>query len=343
MYRRLNCLRESLVAAFTVIPSRNKSGSYTASKQAKILKKLVSGKTKNKGFWFRERDPKPIAPRSVTLRESKGASRRVVVLNKLFMKYVTDIMATGEISDVILGHGIEITRVKMSTDFQMLCVYWMATDSKGSDESLEEKLKRAAGPLRHELSQLKLMGEVPRISFVKDKHYSQLSEVDRLLAIADYGEDYVPLLPGTVRNRMFTPQFRTTSVGDDDDESTLPPMRHDVLALDHAAIMNRIVSSASKAKSAHDGYIHRDPLAPSEIGYVTENMVDRANEQIKIDDEMLREFLKKRKIERKEKIQRNVDARELRDDDEDETDDEFDESSHDYYGDSNYKVKDDYK
>lgn len=330
------------MAAFNIIPSQKKSGfNLTAGKQANILKKLVSGKTKNKGFWFRDRDPKPMAPKSLSLtnRESKGASRRVVVLNKLFMKYVTDIMATGEVSDVILGHGIEITRVKMSSDFQMLCVYWVATDSKGSDESLEEKLKRSAGPLRHELSQLKLMGEVPRVTFVKDKHYSQLSEVDRLLAIADYGEDYEPILPQTVQNRAFTPQYRFTVLGSGDVESTLPPMRHDVFALDHAAVMNRIISSMSRTRatgSACDGYIQRDELAPSEVGYVTESMAERAEEQVKIDEELLKEFLKKRKIERKNNTQMNVDARELMDEEEDESEDEFNGNSHDYYEDSSY-------
>lgn len=38
-------------------------------------------------------------------------SRRSKVLNKVFMKYITDIMATGQYSSEIVGHGIEINRV----------------------------------------------------------------------------------------------------------------------------------------------------------------------------------------------------------------------------------------
>lgn len=38
-------------------------------------------------------------------------SRRSKVLNKMFMRYITEIMATGQKSCEILGHGIEINRV----------------------------------------------------------------------------------------------------------------------------------------------------------------------------------------------------------------------------------------
>lgn len=40
-----------------------------------------------------------------------GNSRRATVLNKLFMRHITDQMAMGEYSNEILGHGIEINRV----------------------------------------------------------------------------------------------------------------------------------------------------------------------------------------------------------------------------------------
>lgn len=41
----------------------------------------------------------------------KQAARRVAMLNKLFMKYVTDIMSTGTLSMNIVGKGIEISKV----------------------------------------------------------------------------------------------------------------------------------------------------------------------------------------------------------------------------------------
>lgn len=40
-----------------------------------------------------------------------GNPRRNNMLNKLFMRHITDIMATGEYSSEVLGYGIEINKV----------------------------------------------------------------------------------------------------------------------------------------------------------------------------------------------------------------------------------------
>jgi len=41
----------------------------------------------------------------------RQSNKRVVVLNKLIMKNITDLMATGENSDKLVGFGLEITKV----------------------------------------------------------------------------------------------------------------------------------------------------------------------------------------------------------------------------------------
>lgn len=41
----------------------------------------------------------------------RQSNKRVVVLNKLIMKNITDLMATGENSDKLIGFGLEITKV----------------------------------------------------------------------------------------------------------------------------------------------------------------------------------------------------------------------------------------
>lgn len=45
--------------------------------------------------------------------KSSANSRRSKVLNKIFMRYITEIMATGQHSSEIVGHRIEINRVSM--------------------------------------------------------------------------------------------------------------------------------------------------------------------------------------------------------------------------------------
>lgn len=49
-------------------------------------------------------------------------SKRIAVLNKLFMRYITDLMATGTSSAEFLGKGIEINRVNN------LLMYSLRTD-----------------------------------------------------------------------------------------------------------------------------------------------------------------------------------------------------------------------
>lgn len=105
------------------------------------------------------------------------------MLNKLFMKYITDIMSHGEYSSQLQGYGIEVNKVrvsctphsptklaclkvKMSPDFRILNVFWIAKESHRSEE-IDGLLQKNAGHLAHELSGLMLMGKVPTIMFVK--------------------------------------------------------------------------------------------------------------------------------------------------------------------------------
>lgn len=51
-------------------------------------------------------------------------------------------------------------------DYKLLKVYWLARGTT-NDELVDKILQNNAGLLRHELSQLRLMGVVPIIEFVK--------------------------------------------------------------------------------------------------------------------------------------------------------------------------------
>ncbi|CAH2208178.1 jg12054, partial [Pararge aegeria aegeria] len=96
----------------------------------------------------------------------KRGIRRVAMLNKLFMKNITDIMSTGTVSMQVVGKGIEISKVKVTPDFKTVNVFWVCKGDQ-SDEYTNSFLHSISGPLRHELSTLRLMGEVPYIVFVK--------------------------------------------------------------------------------------------------------------------------------------------------------------------------------
>lgn len=44
--------------------------------------------------------------------KGSGNSRRAVALNKLFIRHITDQLATGKCAEQILGYGVEINRVR---------------------------------------------------------------------------------------------------------------------------------------------------------------------------------------------------------------------------------------
>lgn len=52
----------------------------------------------------------------------RQSSKRVNVLNKLIMKNITDLMATGESCDKLVGYGLEISKVK---DHRILLITYL--------------------------------------------------------------------------------------------------------------------------------------------------------------------------------------------------------------------------
>lgn len=224
------------------------------SKQSKILNRLIQGKRPTKKW--HENDQ--ILPSATSLSNDHGASkhisRRITVLNKLFMQHISDMLANGEWSNKIAGFGLEISQVKITSDFHLINVYWTAKNVENSD-NLEATLQPIAIRIRHELSQLRLMGEVPRIAFVKDRTLSKLAEVDHLLAMADFGDDFVPTTPSNFRAQMIRKDFTETSESSSDlNDFQLPPMRHDVLGLNQLDIMNKIKQKMTKNRQAWEKY-----------------------------------------------------------------------------------------
>uniref|UniRef100_A0A1A9W1Z3 Ribosome-binding factor A n=1 Tax=Glossina brevipalpis TaxID=37001 RepID=A0A1A9W1Z3_9MUSC len=246
----------------------------TALKEGKILGKLYGNRVAgSKKKWF----PSAIESSQAIFKNSKfGKSdtgsktnvRRAAVLNKLFMEHITDLMATGEISETILGKGLQICKVKISPDFGFINVYWVTTGNILHDEKLETELKRCSGLLRHQLTQLDLMGEVPRIKFVKDKLYNNMFEVEAILKTINLEEDeqmqeYEDIAKEALEENFYCIK-KNTEINETDSEKTkvtdgavlsvaqpnVPVMRHDVLGLDHKGIMMKILTKMRKSKHA---------------------------------------------------------------------------------------------
>lgn len=253
-----NCIR------FSYAPPNRKFQTNTqnlknipsASRQVKILQKLLGNRESgSKKRWYPHEQSTQSQITSVRdigkaqNKQGKNASRRVNVLNKLFMKHITDQLASGSLSEQVLGKGLEISRVKMSPDFNGINVFWIARGGAHSDAEIETTFHKCSGILRHELSQLRLMGEVPRINFVKDRSYANLADVDQLLKECDFGEEYEGSNSSSdqIREELGFNKL-------DDNEDDIPPMRHDVFGLNHKEIMTGILTKMRKSKDAWINY-----------------------------------------------------------------------------------------
>ncbi|CAG4946789.1 unnamed protein product [Colias eurytheme] len=226
--------------------------------------------------------------------------RRMAVLNKLFMKHITDIMSTGTVSMDIVGRGIEISKVQVTPDFKTVNVFWVCK-SKSTDEETERVLKNTAGRLRHELSTLRLMGEIPYIGFVKDKQEARIVDLDRRLAQADYGEDYTPTDVGQILKSEFTldmklpPDVKAIIKKMEDEQEIvddpIPDMTNSIYGLDHTKIMNRLLAARKRTSDAWASLDSDSPVISYRKSEETSSNVD-----LKKQKQELAEFLLKRQI-----------------------------------------------
>lgn len=68
----------------------------------------------------------------------------------------------------ILYQKYSFLQVNVTPDMNTVNVFWVCKGNASDDET-EKVLNKVAGGLRHELSTLRVMGEIPYIVFVKGK------------------------------------------------------------------------------------------------------------------------------------------------------------------------------
>lgn len=233
---------------------------FSYSKNAnvhKAFRKVLSFNTsKKRKLKFEEF---PILPSRIDMKQDETKTkfipslRRVNVLNKIFMRYITDLIVNSEHWEKYNSLGIEITKVEVSQDYKQLNIFWISKKSENEKDILGF-LENNMYTLRHELSQLKVIGIVPPVSFVKDKNHTQIMELDKRLAEADYGVDYEPLSVSRLKHQLelYCPleeniKNQLEIIEDDNKEEELdveyPEMPQNVLGLDHANIMKKLLAT----------------------------------------------------------------------------------------------------
>ncbi|XP_067636174.1 putative ribosome-binding factor A, mitochondrial [Eurosta solidaginis] len=244
----------------------------------------------------------------------KNTIRRMAVLNKLFMNHITDLLATGDASEAIVGRGLQVTRVKISPDFTCINVYWLGNGEAIADATLETELRRSSGLLRHELSQLMLMGEVPRITFVREKKFINTAEIEDILRNIDFtaieetdaavdickeasGRKEPSERKNLVANMMQS-EFYGKSVQKElsklEKDEEFPEMRQDVLGLDHQLIISKLLTKMRKSQQAWEDHTNSRRVV-TEVVTVNRESLEQVQEKIAEAAERFEKFLAKRR------------------------------------------------
>ncbi|XP_037935619.1 uncharacterized protein LOC119669690 [Teleopsis dalmanni] len=278
----------------------NANGSLNAkatgiNHRAKIMGKLFGSRVSgSKKHWYPSKDEIPGAAlfnpsklgRPSGVGTGKSTTRRMVVLNKLFMERITDLLATGETSEAIIGEGLQITRVKITQNFACINVYWLGNGDPIKEAKLEKELQKCSGFLRHELSQLYLIGHIPRIYFMRDKTFSNLAQVEGLMKTISFeleasNDDEVTqhydnhnLMQQEFYGQSIT---STEETSQNEDKLSMPQMRHDVFGLNHRDIVSKIMSKMRKSKQAWDVH-NKSGILPTDIQSLN---TDIENERLK--------------------------------------------------------------
>ncbi|KAF4520341.1 hypothetical protein B566_EDAN004401 [Ephemera danica] len=224
-----------------------------ANREGRMMMKIMQGsRVSKKKHWYREDTQNKLnETANVGFLGVSGGSklniRRQNVLNKLFMLHITEQMASDE---VVYGKNLQITKVKVATDFSCVNVYWLSDTLYVTKEGagLASILENYSHTLRSNLSRLRIIGQVPRIRFVPDKLGATSIQVEKLLGIADFGE------VETEETQYFNNFSQTCSTSPkksewNEETDRFPTIKHDIFEVDHAEIMARIKRQAKKMSS----------------------------------------------------------------------------------------------
>ncbi|KAF3829709.1 hypothetical protein GH733_001660 [Mirounga leonina] len=154
-----------------------------------LLKKFAS-KTKKK-FWYEGPSLGSHLLEFLMKSTSKKTTRddhvRLRALNGLLYKALMDLLCTAEVSQEICDLNVQLSKVSLTPDFSACRAYWKTTVSAEQNAHTEAILQRSAAHMRHLLMSQQTLRNVPPIVFIRDRGNAALAEVDRLLAIADFG------------------------------------------------------------------------------------------------------------------------------------------------------------
>ena len=112
---------------------------------------------------------------------AKGPSQRGLRVGELVRHRLAEMLSRGEIhDDVLAGHVISISEVRMSPDLKLATVYVMPLGGKDTDDVLAA-FKRNQKFIRGEVSRGVNLKFAPEIRFLADETFAEADRIERLL------------------------------------------------------------------------------------------------------------------------------------------------------------------
>lgn len=235
-----------------------------ASCGSKNLLKKFASKTRKK-FWYEGPSLGPhlthkpsryeLLTKSTAKKARKEDSIRLRVLNGLLYKALTELLCTPEVSQELYDLNVELSKVSVTSDFSACRAYWKTGVSADQNRHTEAVLQRSAAYMRHLLMSQQTLRNVPPIVFVQDKKDVVLAEVDRLLAVADFG-------PPDERDDLAQDSSRNPNVLPPHD-SPEPTTHPNLCGIDHEALNKQIMEYKRKKEK---GLLSMSLAPPSGLG-----------------------------------------------------------------------------
>ncbi|KAL8182425.1 UNVERIFIED_CONTAM: hypothetical protein K2H54_056226 [Gekko kuhli] len=166
----------------------------------------------------------------------KEDSIRKRTLNVLLFKAVRDVLSTCEAGEDLYNLNVELSKGSLAPDFSTCRIYWKTTGNIEQDDHINKVLQQRAPRIRHFLISNQVIGNVPPIVFVRDKVDAAVQEIERLLAIADFG-------PAEEENELDQNDFSKQESGKADVSMATsdPPMLSNLFGVDHEALNKQIL------------------------------------------------------------------------------------------------------
>uniref|UniRef100_A0A8C6D3D1 Ribosome binding factor A n=1 Tax=Moschus moschiferus TaxID=68415 RepID=A0A8C6D3D1_MOSMO len=250
-----------------------------------LLKKFAS-KTKKK-FWYEgpslgshlthKSSQLEFLTRSTSRRTRKEDQVRLRALNGLLYKALTDLLCTPEVSQELCDLSVELCKVSLTSDFSACRVFWRASLSEAQNAHTEAVLRRSAAHMRHLLMSQQTLRNVPPIVFVQDKKHAAVVEIDRLLAIADFG-------PRDEKEDFVQSAFSDPEALDAASPSDAPgPAAHvSLCGIDHEALNKQILEYKRRKEQGHR---NAGPLWPEHAADLTKQR-GRRKAKPHVDDDL---------------------------------------------------------